>query len=269
MTDEELDYYVEMDGCDPDTGEELPEQYELNENIIQGDVDAKQIVKDTYKNIKSIYGRYIPHYSRLYSWHYILIYIVLLGFIAAAVGVTIATKRFPYILLVAWAFCIAVIIMLKFSFKYDFIFYKTKRKTVVVYKRKNIIHICLGKDDLFKFKFNKWKKEYDGGQILGSRPVFSKVVGKLSMKKKKDKLKIVSGKGDAYLEFKNNQLVSMAYRPIAKYDLNCDTHSFDWQKIFINEINTNRYVEIPKSFIDFCKEQGIEPPEECEHLHYV
>ncbi len=71
------------------------------------------------------------------------------------------------------------------------------------------------------------------------------------------------------MEFKNNQLVSMAYRPIAKYDLNCDTHSFDWQKIFINEINTNRYVEIPKSFIDFCKEQGIEPPEECEHLHYV
>ena len=73
MTDEELDYYVEMDGCDPDTGEELPEQYELNENIIQGDVDAKQIVKDTYKNIKSIYGRYIPNYSILYSWHYILI----------------------------------------------------------------------------------------------------------------------------------------------------------------------------------------------------
>ena len=33
MTDEELDYYVEMDGCDPDTGEELPEQYELNEKI--------------------------------------------------------------------------------------------------------------------------------------------------------------------------------------------------------------------------------------------
>ena len=35
------------------------------------------------------------------------------------------------------------------------------------------------------------------------------------------------------------------------------------------EINTNRYAEIPKSFIDFCKEQGIEPLEENEHLHYV
>ena len=41
------------------------------------------------------------------------------------------------------------------------------------------------------------------------------------------------------------------------------------QRFEFLEINTNRYAEIPKSFIDFCKEQGIEPPEECEHLHYV
>ena len=263
MTDEELDYYVEMDGCDPDTGEELPEQYELNEKIIQGNADASKIVKDTYKNIKSFYGQYCSHYSKWYDWYYIVFYIAILGTIAMTIGITIATNKFPYLVFILFAFYIFIIFICKFSFKYDFIFYKTKRKTVVVYKRKNII------TSLFKFKFNKWKKEYDGGQILGSRPVFSKVVGKLSMKKKKDKLKIVSGKGDAYLEFKNNQLVSMAYRPIAKYDLNCDTHTSYWQKIFINEINTNRYVEIPKSFIDFCKEQGIEPPEECEHLHYV
>ncbi|MDE7079659.1 MAG: hypothetical protein K2O95_06055, partial [Clostridia bacterium] len=35
------------------------------------------------------------------------------------------------------------------------------------------------------------------------------------------------------------------------------------------EINTNRYVEIPKSFITFCQVEGIEPLVENEHLHYV
>ena len=35
------------------------------------------------------------------------------------------------------------------------------------------------------------------------------------------------------------------------------------------ESNTDRYVEIPKSFITFCQIQGIEPLEENDHLHYV
>ena len=35
------------------------------------------------------------------------------------------------------------------------------------------------------------------------------------------------------------------------------------------EINSDRYVEIPKSFITFCQLQGIEQLEENEHLRYV
>ena len=35
------------------------------------------------------------------------------------------------------------------------------------------------------------------------------------------------------------------------------------------EINTDRCVEIPKSFLTFCQENGIEPLVENEHLHYV
>ena len=57
-------------------------------------------------------------------------------------------------------------------------------------------------------------------------------------------------------------------------DLFISFHHIDttWHKkhhyLRIDEMNTIHCTNVSKSFIDFCNEQGIEPPAECEHLHY-
>ena len=71
------------------------------------------------------------------------------------------------------------------------------------------------------------------------------------------------------MEFKNDKLVKIYHMPVIISGPWRNGHTGRPKLIKNIEINTNRYAEIPKSFIDFCKEQGIEPPEECEHLHYV
>lgn len=41
------------------------------------------------------------------------------------------------------------------------------------------------------------------------------------------------------------------------------------EQLEILEINTDRVAEVPKSFLKFCKKEGIEPLKENEHLRYV
>ena len=46
------------DEYDPETDEDLPTKYELTDELIYGEKEAKQIVKDIYKDMKFVYGRY-------------------------------------------------------------------------------------------------------------------------------------------------------------------------------------------------------------------
>lgn len=257
MNDEELDYYVEMDGYDPDTGDELPEQYELNDKIIKGDLNARKIVKDTYANINSFYGKYIINYSKWYSWYYLILYFVILATLAMSLAIYFTMNIFPYLISIMWALCFAIILILKFSFKYDMYFYKAKGKALAVYKSRFVIKICLSKDEIYQFRFNKWKKLDYWHSNLGSRPVFSMVVGRLKLKNKKNITVIMSGKDGAYLKFVDNKLVSMGYKEST------------WKKVIIKEINTNRYVDIPKSFKKFCEANDIDPLSEWKYIEYV
>ncbi len=269
MTDEELDYYVEMDGCDPDTGEELPEQYELNEKILQGNADASKLVKDTYKSVHFLYGKYITNYTRTFYWAYIIMYITIAVFFGLGIWISIMHKKFFFPAFILMLPCVIGLIYFRYRQKLDLYFYKTKgNRTITLYKSKHNIVIYADKQ-LFRFMNNKWKKIDSWQHNLGARLLFPKMVGNLSIKNQKDKLIVNGYRGCSYMELKNGILSKIYHNPIIISGAFRNHHCGRPKLIKDIEINTDRYVEIPKSFIDFCKEQGIEPPEECEHLHYV
>ncbi len=64
--------------------------------------------------------------------------------------------------------------------------------------------------------------------------------------------------------FKNEQLKSIKYTKVL------DRNKFKniEEKLTFVETNKIHCIDIPKSLLDFCKERGLEPPIECEHLHY-
>ena len=271
MTDEELDYYVEMDGCDPDTGEELPEQYELNEKILQGNADASKLVKDTYKSIHFLYGKYITNYTKPFYWSYIIMYITIAVFFGLGIWISIMHKKFFFPAFLLMLPCVIGLLYFRCRQKLDLYFDKVKKnKTIIIYKSKFYQIICFDRQ-LYRLIKNNWKRLDRWEPNLGSRLLFSKMVGKLKFKKTRDKSKkiVEAYNGCSYMELKNGILSKIYHNPIIISGAFRNHHCGRPKLIKDIEINTDRYVEIPKSFIDFCKEQGIEPLEENEHLHYV
>ncbi len=270
------------DEYDPETDEDLPTKYELTEELIYGEKEAKQIVKDIYKDLQFVYGKFYPSYFdkwvKFVSW---LIQIVILLGSGFMLFIAFYTEQY---------FCVALSIIsllagliTHFYFqqeKREVWWYKWEGKTIVVQKILNklgrgniIVHMNKSYDWVFKVKQDQWTQNHRSLNVLDNRLMFNRFKGEIFLEKKNnEQLEIYTYDNKSpksksvFLILKNNTPKIIEYYP--GYDVGKRKSIYN-QKFEFLEINTDRYVEIPKSFIDFCKEQGIEPPEECEHLHYV
>lgn len=269
MTDKQLYELIDNDGFDPEAGEDLPEEYELNEKLMKGNKEAKKLVIDTYNNIDFLYGKFITNYTRIFCWPAVMIYISICVFAGIGIWVSIMWNKFffPPFIMVAVLIASLVAVMRRQILKLYF-FKAKENKTVTVYKSKYYLVINCDRQ-LYRFFNNKWKKLNRWNHNLGTRLLFSKMVGKLSIEKKKDRMTIYGYKGCSNMKFKKGVLTSIFHIKVILTGPFRNQKCGSPQLIKDIEINTNRYVEIPKSFIDFCKEQGIDPPEECEYLHYA
>lgn len=274
------------DEYDAEKDEDLPTKYELTEDLIYGSKEAKQIVKDIYKDMKFVYGRYNDsNYARQSKiGGYIVETAFLLGSIFV-LALAIMWRIYIIILPAMWLLIGDVIIYLYFKKKFKMVWwYKCGRKTATIYQyddpfRKGdiIIHV----NDNYSWRYNNKNGEWSKSNryFMDARLLFKYLNGYLEMNTLEngqteiytcnptsaDSNKRTNVKS-ASLIIENNIPKIIEYWP--------ESSVMGWrllksQRFEFLEINTNRYAEIPKSFIDFCKEQGIEPLEENEHLHYV
>ena len=273
MTDKQLYSLIHEEvPLAPSPNDDPPEKYELDEKLMKGNETAKKLVIETYDNIDFLFGKYIANYITcrgLFYWGYLLMYFSILLFTGIGIWVSIMWNKFFFPPFIIVAVLIAALVFIMYRKAFDIYFYKTKdNKTVTIYKSKYYMVINNNRQ-LYRFFNNKWKKLNWWNHNLGTRLLFSKMVGKLSIKKKNDKMIIYGYCDCANMKLKNCVLNSIYLSPMIIAGPFRNQQCGRPMLIKNIEINTNRYAKIPKSFIDFCKEQGIEPPEECEHLHYV
>lgn len=272
MTDKQLYELIDNECFDPETGEDLPEDYNLNEKLMKGDKSAKKLVIETYNNIDFLFGKYIANYITcrgFFYWGYVLMYLSILVFTGLGIWVSIRWSKFFFPPFIIVAVLIAALVFIMYRKTFYIYFYKTKdNKTVTIYKSKYYLVVNFDRQ-LYRFFNNKWKKLKMWNPDLGTRLLFSKMVGKLAIKNKKD-ISIIYGYRDcSRMKLNKGVLTSIYHSPVILTGAFRNELCGRPQIIKDIEINTNRCAEIPKSFIDFCKEQGIEPLEECEYLHYV
>lgn len=268
MTDKELDELMDNEAYDPETGEDLPERYELNEKLIKGNKAAKKLVIETYNDIDFLYGKFITNCTSFFCWAAIMIYISISVFAGIGIWISIRWSEFffPPFIMVAVLIASLVFVMYRQTLKLYFL--KTKEnKTITIYKSKYYMVINCDRQS-YRFFNKKWKKLKWWNHDLGTRLFFSKMVGNLKIKVKKNKKTIIGYSGFSYMEFKDDTLTRMFHRSV-KLTPPLRGPKGPPKLIKNIEINTDRYAEVPNSFIDFCKEQGIEPPEESAHLHYI
>ncbi len=275
------------DEYDSEKDEDLPTKYELTEDLIYGSKEAKQIVKDTYKDMKFVYGRYFPAvFSKSAKFALALVQILFFTFGIAWIILCILYKAYFFIIPVFGLYGLAI-----YAHFYaekeerEVWWFKWKKKTITIYKILNtvgkgnvLIYINNQCDYMYNAKKGQWQKNKKF-VCMDSRLMFKHLNGFLHIdKKENNEIEIYACNPDrmsnktkskyksASLTLQNNVPKLLVYWP----DYDIAAHQWPVPQHFeFLEINTDRYVEIPKSFIDFCKEQGIEPPEECEHLHYV
>ncbi len=274
------------DEYDPETDEDLPTKYELTDELIYGEKEAKQIVKDTYKDMKFVYGMHLPNFFSKWSKFPFLL-IELLFPIGSIVWSIICIINKLYLFLPPVIILIGLSIFAHFyseQEKREVWWFKWKGKTITIYKilntigRGNIIVYINNKCDwIYNVKTGQWAKNKKFN-CMDSRLMFKHLNGFLNMEKKQNgDVEIYAcndmSSNDTKSKYKSASLTLANGIPKLiihwpGYNMAYRKNEFPQHFEFL-EINTNRYAEIPKSFIDFCKEQGIEPPEECEHLHYV
>ncbi len=275
------------DEYDPETDEDLPTKYELTEELIYGEKEAKQIVKDIYKDMKFVYGRYFPAvFSKLAKFEFLFLQVFF--FLGGIAFIALCVLNKIYFLTIFSLVFFGFVVFLHFyaeKEEREVWWFKWKKKTITIYKILNTI----GKGNILVYINNQYNYVYDDkkGQwqknkklnCMDSRLMFKHLNGFLHIdKKENDEIEIYACNPDrmsnktkskyksASLTLQNNVPKLLVCWP----DYDIVAHKWPVPKHFeFLEINTNRYAEIPKSFIDFCKEQGIEPLEENEHLHYV
>ena len=275
------------DEYDAEKDEDLPTKYELTEELIYGEKEAKQIVKDIYKDMKFVYGRYFPAvFSKSAKFALALVQILFFTFGIAWIILCILYKAYFFIIPVFVLYGLVV-----YAHFYaekeerEVWWFKWKKKTITIYKILNtvgkgniLVYINNQCDYMYNAKNGQWQKNKKF-VCMDSRLMFKHLNGFLHIdKKENDEIEIYACNPDimsnetkskyksASLTLQHNVPKLLIYWP--GYNMAIKKQTLPQHFEFL-EINTNRYAEIPKSFIDFCKEQGIEPLEENEHLHYV
>lgn len=264
MSNKVKDFYD--DEYDDEEGIDLTELEDSPTCITQ---DINEFVKDTYKKINFAYGIYKPKAVNIFHPFLCCLYFSIIVTFAFSFVVLHLNGVYPWGVSLWWLFVSCIIWYIVYSKKYELYFYKCKGRTITIYNRNGNITIYFNKKQVFQYKNYQWTKITDWDDSVDNKLLFSRIKGNLKIENKKEKVEIVREDRYGGIEFINDNLAGIWYCPVVKVGMVKNTHSSNYTEIKILEINTNRYAEIPKSFIDFCKEQGIEPPEECEHLHYV
>ncbi|MDE7070730.1 MAG: hypothetical protein K2O86_01985 [Clostridia bacterium] len=290
--DKELDYLDLNDELDQE-GNVLPEKTELTEDLICGDKEAKKAVESIYKSLDFAYGIYEPHHllGALKYLSYsisILFFLTSIFLVVYMLVIRIDQSQIPMIVAPA----ILCLFFGLFSMYFFIIrdkskkvwWYKDSRKTVAIYKsarksEESDIIIYVNKNYQYRYyqKKQEWKK--NKSQCMDTRLLFKHLNGKLRIENHKN--------GDVEIYTRNPQRDSLSNREANQksarlvikdgvpnyvehwYSSHERGRSNVSERFEFIEINTDRYVEIPKSFITFCQIHGIEPLEENQYLRYV
>lgn len=276
------------DELDVNKEEDLPDENpELTQSMIGGEVEAKKQVQDLYKSLKFVYGKYDPNYARpihRFIFHIIPIIVLVATYIF---GIKAAVQKdFSIVLgLLMIGTTILFIIVLCVLRKTEKLvwWWKEKGKTITIYKdiKKN------GKGDIVVYVNSNymWQYSYKTQQwmsneliVMGSRLLFNKLTGELRIKKLKNGKTEIGAYKQRLLEekwgnkkYKDTKIVLENGTPIyIDYwsERGSDGESVNSQRFNFYEINTDRSVGIPRSFLDFCDENCIEPLKESKHLYF-
>lgn len=240
------------------------------------------IIKEQYDNIHFLYGSYNPTHFCLGARIAIfgtlcglfpLIYFLIKELLKDTINwwLCICFGAFAFV----W--CIGYVIFLNMLYGKSsrVYYYKDKNNTITIYKyyfRKKLA-IAYGETCFeYNYKNKSWQNSID--KHMGANLMFPFISFPTKLKNtlfstiikvyhQFESLKIADFR---LSRFKNNKLKSMNRYSLTSMPVR---RSSAFERLKVKEINTNRNVEVPKSFIDFCKAKGIEPPKENEHLHYV
>lgn len=289
--------YIEMDvnplllddEFDIKTEEDLPDDNpELTESMIGGEADAKKQVQSLYRSLKFVYGKYDPNYiSPFHSFifHFAPIWVMIGAYIMCIlVAINYGfTLDFWFIFICGTVLPIVFLWLQRKEIKSVW-WWKEKGRTVSIYQidKKN------GKGDIIVYVNSKYMWRYDQkkGQwvendliVMGSRLLFNKMTGELRTKEMKDgKVEIGAYRRGlmqaSWCKRKTKDTKILLKDGVPVYidhwtERGSDGESVNTQRFFFHEINTDKKVGIPRSFLDFCEEKGIEPLKEGEHLYYL
>ena len=297
--EDELNLYLDIfyENTNRETGEELPEKFELTDDIIKGDAKAVELVKDTYKDINTLHGVFYPAYKALIQRLIVTVPFFLISLVCLITSIVLMATNSPNrsngegnrwgIFVV----CLFVGIVIWFisgrQTKYEVWYEKFNGRSMAVYKKEDDITIYLGRDMIYEYteEEGKWV-QIETDYYMDSRLLFSRFVGRLSLKELKNgdievyvknpinlneatKPKSFRAKS-ARMVLKENKLKSIEYYPIERF----------WSKggkrervnqpqiLEVLDINNDFVFEIPKSFISYCEEQGIKLPQS-NRINYI
>lgn len=242
---------------------------ELEENPTSLALDLKTLVKETYDKIDFAYGIYNPRAVSFFHPILCFLYFSVIFTFAFSFVVLYLNGIYPWGVSLWWLVVGCFIAYILCGKKYEIYFYKCKGKTVTIYCRKGNFVVYFNKKQVFQYKNGQWSKITNWDGATDNKLLFSRIKGDLEIKSKKGKMEIARQDRYGGIEFVDDNLSAIWYCPVVKVGMVKDIHSSNYAEVKVLEINTERYVEIPKSFVDFCKEQGIAPLAENEHLHYV
>lgn len=163
-------------------------------------------------------------------------------------------------------------------------YYRIGNKSVAVYwkkKNKNYIIINFGSKKQFKYYIKERIWEECDEELSSRKLYFNHLKDNISVKKSKKgittiiarnntkhpkwitaKLNLTEDNTPIDIEF-SRTVVGYSSRGFNKTEYTCTN------RIEFVEINSDRFIEIPKSFVTFCAKNDIDAPEENEFLHYV
>ncbi len=287
---------------------EMEELNEKTTPIVGDFLDSKdkcretKMIRDAYNNMDCMSGIYTPHYFHILGIIFFgILTTCFFGFLIGVfiflmirypgvggyIGLSIATVIVSFI----W-FCVMKNLNCGWRKVY---FYKHNGKLVTIHYSKYLRYfgICLDNDKFYQYNFRKksWKEErIKFGHFMGTYLLFpyyfsenakyNKGLYKVKNKMKygsKDRLTISSERDyekrwqyHSFFKFEKDNLISIkCKRRYRCYTAPNVDSAIQFHYLRIKEINKVNCISVPKSFIDFCNEQEIEPPIECEHLHYV
>lgn len=270
-----------------DTDENYPDKYELNEDLITGDSYARNTVIDTYKNMNSMYGIFRSSHHK-YNLLFIIIPVIMniasLGMLIAMLIKGSETAVFALVIEVGFLFLGYFAIKFAKGKKFYVYMFKEGGKNIIIYKhpKQDMYVVYLGKNQICMYEYEEWH-EIAFPYHVGGRLMFQYLCGELMVKEHRSGVVEIYCRNRAFFELKCRRRYQKSADLLIKNgkpwrinyyneifpDENGNSRAQNSEQIEFLEINSDRVVQIPKSFLKFCEKAEIEPPKESEHLRYI